>query len=100
MSEGTPGYLTPHNIVVVPIPYSGGENGKDIEITIISHQYPQRFRNLERINTQIFKEIGLLLSDYDRNISWFVWTLLAPSAFMSSSMLDQKTGGADGLPRN
>ncbi len=56
-------------------------NGKDIQIVVWAHDYPARRPNLEVRKNAILGGVGAFLSDYDRNVSWFVWVLLQQSAY-------------------
>ena len=78
------GHVEPADIIVEPVPASDlSVNEKDIEIYIISHDYPARRVNLEERNRRMFEKVLSFLADYDRNVSGFVWTLLMPTAFKS-----------------
>ena len=57
------------------------QNGKDLEIIVWAHDFPERKANLEERKDAIIKGVHGFLADYDRNVSGAVWVLLAPTAF-------------------
>lgn len=50
-------------------------NYKDIEITVIAHDYPERTRNIEERKDKIIAGVREFLRDYDRNLTGWVWIL-------------------------
>lgn len=56
-------------------------NTKDLEIIVWANSYPERLSDLEFRKDVILKFVRWFLSDYDRNLSGFVWVLLQPAAF-------------------
>ncbi len=80
--DGEVARLTPDDIEVWPHESSSlGVNTKDIEIVIWTHEFPGRREILEERKDEIVKSVRKFLSDWDKNISGFVWVLLQPTAF-------------------
>ncbi|MEW6617375.1 MAG: hypothetical protein AB1333_03065 [Patescibacteria group bacterium] len=81
--ERLAGGVLPEDIIVRCT--KGGKmdtNEKDIGIIIFAHDFPERKENLEERKDAIIKGIHeFLATNYERNVSGFVWILLAPSAF-------------------
>ena len=58
-------------------------NAKDLEIMIFAHDFPERSANLEDRKKLILEGVLAFLADWDRNVTGFVWVILAPTAFGS-----------------
>lgn len=54
---------------------------RDLQIMIISHDFPERVRTCEKRKDAIIDGVRSFLADYDRNVSGFVQLLLVPIAF-------------------
>lgn len=48
-------------------------NGKDLEITVIAHDYPERTDNVDVRRDSILHGVRKFLADYDRNVTGWVW---------------------------
>lgn len=44
-------------------------NGKDLELLILAHNFPERVANIEERRDQILAGIRKFLLDYDRNVT-------------------------------
>lgn len=76
------GLVNPDDIIVWTLegtPYDVNTN--DFEIIIWAHDFPERRANLDERTEMILKGVRDFLSDYDRNVTGFVWILLQPTAF-------------------
>lgn len=54
---------------------------KDFGIVIWANHYPEREQDLNHRNVAILNKVREFLSDYDRNLSGYVWILLQPGSF-------------------
>lgn len=80
--ERLDGQVLPDDIIVRCVGGNKADvNTKDIEIIIWAHDFPERKANLECRKDAIVLGVQRFLSDYDRNVSGFVWILLQPTAF-------------------
>jgi hypothetical protein len=76
------GKLTPDEIMVwCRESKKADQNGKDLEIIVFAHDFPERRENLEARKDTIIEGVRKFLSDYDRNVTAAVWVLLAPTAY-------------------
>ncbi len=84
--EGRPlddGSITPAEIIVRC--NKGSEmdvNGKELEIIILAHDFPERKANLEERKDAIIEGVRKFFKEEDfRGVAGFVWIFLVPTAF-------------------
>ncbi|MEJ0053291.1 MAG: hypothetical protein WDN10_00990 [bacterium] len=78
------GKVTPDEIIIRCEEGTGADaNAKDLEIMIFAHDFPERSANLEDRKKIVLEGVLAFLADWDRNVTGFVWVILAPTAFGS-----------------
>ena len=81
-SELHDGMVTEKEIIVEVTECSQADiNTKDLQITILAHNFPDRIETDEQRKDAIIKDVRTFLADYDRNVEGFVWLILVPTAF-------------------
>lgn len=63
------GKVTPAEIMVWPVFGQNTVNGKDFELLIAAHDFPERAANIEERKEQILAGIRKFLCNYDRNVT-------------------------------
>lgn len=76
------GMVTQKEIIVEVTEGSQADvNTKDLQITILAHNFPERVETDEQRKDAMLKGVRTFLADFDRNVDGFVWLILAPTAF-------------------
>jgi hypothetical protein len=75
------GKVTPNEIMVWLVFGQETVNGKDLELLVAAHNFPERVANIEDRKEQILAGIRTFLADYDRNVTGAVCVFPTPMAY-------------------